>query len=127
MMEHLKEWWLLYIFGTFVVSVGSGTVKRLAGRIKARDAEIRRMDAEIRQTDAEILQMREGLKDLYYQCIVDCFCAVTELGYCPLGRLQNVEEVYGKYHAWGGNGAADQMMTEIRALPKTRKARAKKE
>lgn len=94
----IVEYWVEALFGGVIACLGV-VCGRLSRRANEQEA------------------IREGIQALSRVMIVQQYNHYMEKGCCPIYALENVESLYGAYHALGGNGTVTTLVENLRGLP----------
>lgn len=104
MIEHVLEYWIEYLFG--LITIGFGLVyKRLSKRIKSMKKE----------NDA----LKNGIRALLHNQIISEGKKLVIKKYCTPEEYEDMEYLWSSYHELNGNGSAERMINQVRALPQT--------
>lgn len=102
MPEWISRYWITWVFGLITLGL-SVSVKRLYGRVR-KEFEEQRM-------------LKDGLKAILRNDIIQEYNHYIDKGWCPIYGLENVESMYKQYHNLGGDGAVTNLVEQIRRLP----------
>lgn len=106
-MEWIFKYWIEALFGAVLAALGIAYRSMLA-----------RMRAEKAERDA----MREGIKALLRDRILQCYDAYAARGEWPVYARDSAATLYHAYTALGGNGTVKQLMDQLNKLPTERRA-----
>ena len=62
--------------------------------------------------------LENGVQSLLRCQIIHTYNRSKDKGYCPIYELENVESAFKEYAALGGNGTIEQLVKELRAMPR---------
>jgi len=105
MENWLTEYWLKALFGAIIGGFG------FWGKRKIKYLECKLKEQESVKLGVQALLRNEILK-IYNEYI--------ERGYCPIYARENVQNMYDKYHALGGNGTVTNLVKKLFELPTER-------
>lgn len=97
-MEFIVKYWLEVLFGVMVTGL-TLAYRKLAARVKRQEA------------------VEMGIQALLRDRMIQAYNHYSEKKYCPIYARENVEELYSRYHALGGNGTVSDLMDKLRELP----------
>ena len=66
---------------------------------------------------AKVLAIKEGLRALLRDRIIQAYNHYTDKGYYPIYARENVEDMYKQYHSLGGNGTVTDLVSKLKELP----------
>lgn len=98
-MDWIYQYWLEVLFGSAVAGL-SYAYRKLSKKLKEQDS------------------VKNGVKALLRDRIVQAYNHCLEKGYCPIYAQENAEALYKEYHELGGNGTVTTLMEDLRQLPK---------
>lgn len=102
MPDWITKYWIEWLFGLLAAGLVAA-YNRLAKRIK--------------QTKEEQDAIRNGLRALLMRQIAKDCEEASQDGYCPLERKKMINDMYGCYHALGGNDVITSMVMKMMGLP----------
>lgn len=102
MPEWVTKYWLEWVFG-LLIAVLTYVVRTLSTRIK-------------RQAD-ENQALRDGMRSLLKAQIVDNSERALADGWCGARLRDTINDLYGSYHALGGNGTVTSIVHQVMDLP----------
>lgn len=102
MPEWIGRYWTEWVFGLLIAAL-TCAVKRLGTRLRREHAENR--------------ALRDGICSLLRSRIVECCERAARDGWCGARLRDTVLDLYGSYHALGGNGTVTSMVEQIMGLP----------
>lgn len=102
MASFISEWWLTWAFGVLAGCMTAG-YKRLSKKIKA--------------DEAERTAIKTGLVAILHDRLYQACMHYLQLGCIDDDGLENLEHLYGSYHALGGNGTGTELYNRAKALP----------
>lgn len=91
MEQFLKEWWAECLLGALAAGVALYYRRQCA--------------------------VRRGMRALLRNQIIHEYNQCIDREWCPIYRLESIEDMYVQYHALGGNGAITDLVERIRDLP----------
>lgn len=106
MTDFIVKHWLTVAFG--LVTTGfAAAYRHLAKRLKSDKAE----------NEA----VKEGVKALLADRLIQLHNLYTDRGYCPIYAKQNAESLYKAYHDLGGNGTMTDLYNRVLAMQTEKK------
>lgn len=102
MREWLLKYWLGVLFGALTGVMG-WAVRRVKKRQQAQETEQSAIKA--------------GMLALLHSEICRCFAECDRKGFADVHDRENMEYLYGPYHALGGNGTGTDLHDKIRDMP----------
>lgn len=102
MPDWIAKYWLEWVFGLLIAAL-TVLMKRMSGRVK--------------QQQAENQALRDGMRSLLRaQIISSCEKAMHD-GWCGTRMRDTINDLYGSYHALGGNGTVTTVVEQTMRLP----------
>ena len=102
MLEFIVKYWAQWLFG--IVAAGlTAAYRNLSKKIKAQKEENK--------------AIKNGLLAILHDRLYQACTHYFEKGYIDLPGLKNIEYLYKRYQALGGNGTGTELYTRAKALP----------
>ena len=64
-----------------------------------------------------IINVKRGVTALLRDRIVESYNHYADKGYCPIYARENIQALFDEYKALGGNGAVENLVGKLKALP----------
>lgn len=103
----IKEYWLKTLFGAIVTIFG------FWGKRKINIIEKKFKEEET---------LRDGVQALLRNEIIKIYNDYIDREYCPIYARENIQNMYDKYHALGGNGTVTDLVKKLFELPTEKQA-----
>lgn len=102
MPDWIAKYWIEWVFGLLIAAL-TVVVKTISGRVKRQQAENQ--------------ALRDGMRSLLRaQIISSCEKAMLD-GWCGARLRDTISDLYGSYHALGGNGTVTSLVQQAMQLP----------
>lgn len=101
-LDFIARYWLEVLFGLIVTAL---------------TFLVRRLFRHVSRNRQETSLVREGIKCMLRDRIIQNYEQYINLEYCPLNVRENLEDMHSAYKALGGNGAVGHIMEELNTLP----------
>jgi len=105
MGEWIKEYWLKALFGGVITLFGCWGKKKISY-----------LECKIKEEE----MLKDGVQALLKDRIIESYNHYIEIEYCPIYARENVQNMYDKYHALGGNGTVTDLVKKLFDLPTER-------
>lgn len=102
MEDYIKEYGMKTVLGAIVGFFG------FLGKKK-----INKLECKIKEQEA----IKNGVQALLRDRIIQSYNHYVEKGYCPIYAMENIQNMYNKYHDLGGNGTVTNLLNKLKELP----------
>jgi len=101
--DWVKEYWLKALFGAFVSCFGA-LILWVKKKFKRQEA------------------IELGLQALLRNEIKKAYTLCAEKEYCTMEDMDNIQNMYDRYHLLGGNGSVTRLLEKLKELPTERES-----